>query len=65
VTPGFELDWNKIGTPEPLTFEADPRNPRCKRCGQRMAQGTYAAIELGELLVWAEHIDECEKRNSP
>jgi hypothetical protein len=46
-----------------LTFDADPRNPRCARCGQRMKQGTYAAIELGDILVWAEHSIECEKGN--
>lgn len=33
--------------------------PRCNRCSRPMADGTYAAIELGDLLVWAEHLTDC------
>lgn len=34
--------------------------PRCSNCSKPMADGTYAAIEVGELLVWAAHVDACE-----
>ncbi len=33
--------------------------PRCDACGEPMADGTYASIELGELMIWAQHIDTC------
>lgn len=33
--------------------------PRCNRCSQPMADGTYAAVEVGDLLVWAEHLTDC------
>lgn len=43
-----------------MTFDTDPRNPKCSGCGRPCADGTYSAIHLGELLVWAEHLDgEC------
>lgn len=33
--------------------------PRCAECSKPCADGTYAAIELGELLVYAAHVDQC------
>lgn len=32
---------------------------QCSGCGQPCADGTYAAIELGELVLWAWHVDSC------
>jgi hypothetical protein len=36
----------------------DPGNPRCDRCSRPMANGTYASIAVGDLTVWAEHVQE-------
>lgn len=39
---------------------ATPRsNPRCSECGERLADGTYWAIEHGGALVYACHADPC------
>lgn len=38
---------------------ADPSGPRCSGCGHPCADGTYASIELGDILVWAHHVEEC------
>lgn len=32
--------------------------PRCDACGQPCADGTYAAVGLGELVLWAQHVQE-------
>lgn len=33
--------------------------PRCDGCGQPCADGTYASVAVGELTVWAQHVQEC------
>lgn len=34
--------------------------PCCDACAQPCADGTYAAVHLGDLLVWAQHLEgEC------
>ncbi len=33
--------------------------PRCDGCGRPCEDGTYGAIHLGELLVWAHHVESC------
>lgn len=33
--------------------------PICNGCSQPCDDGTYASIELGNLTVWAEHVDTC------
>ena len=33
--------------------------PLCDGCSQPCADGTYASIELGDLLVWAQHVERC------
>lgn len=33
--------------------------PRCAECSKPCADGTYGAIHLGELLVYAAHVDGC------
>lgn len=34
--------------------------PACDRCSKPMANGTYASVEIGELTIWAEHVEgEC------
>ena len=38
---------------------SDTDGPRCGRCKVNMQQGEYAAIEIGEILVWAEHLTGC------
>lgn len=35
--------------------------PRCYTCGEPCEDGTFAAIELGDILVWATHVEECGK----
>lgn len=37
-------------------------NPCCDGCSEPMADGTYASIELGSLVVWAQHVTECGGR---
>lgn len=47
----------------PTALTADTPNseqPRCSGCGQPCADGTFSAIHLGDLLVWASHVDGCE-----
>lgn len=34
-------------------------HPTCDGCGKPCADGTYASIELGDLLVWAHHVENC------
>lgn len=34
-------------------------DPVCDGCGKPCADGTYASIELGDLLVWAHHVENC------
>lgn len=36
-----------------------PDGPRCSACSQPCSDGTYAAIEVGELTVWAMHVGRC------
>lgn len=38
---------------------SDTDGPRCGRCKVNMQQGEYAAISVGEILVWAEHLTGC------
>lgn len=38
---------------------SDPSGPRCSGCGEPCADGTYASIELGKILVWAHHVTSC------
>lgn len=42
---------------------AGPRtsNPVCNACARPMADGTYASVSVGEILVWAEHLTDCER----
>ncbi len=40
-------------------LRSDRRRPSCNRCSRPMADGTYASIEVGDLLVWAEHLTDC------
>lgn len=34
-------------------------DPRCAECSEPMADGTYAMIELGDLVVWSAHAEAC------
>lgn len=36
--------------------------PVCDGCGQPCADGMYASISLGELTVWAQHVETCPGR---
>jgi hypothetical protein len=41
---------------------ATPRlssDPVCDGCGKPMADGTYAAIQLGDLYAWKAHVEAC------
>jgi len=33
--------------------------PVCDGCSRPMADGTYASIEVGDLVVWAQHVERC------
>lgn len=33
--------------------------PRCSGCGKPCEDGTYASVALGDLVLWAEHVDRC------
>ena len=33
--------------------------PRCSACGKPCADGTYASVALGDLVLWAEHVTGC------
>lgn len=33
--------------------------PRCSGCGKPCEDGTYASVALGDLVLWAEHVDHC------
>ena len=33
--------------------------PRCSGCGQPCADGTYASVTLGDVVMWAQHVAEC------
>lgn len=33
--------------------------PRCSACGEPCEDGTYASVALGDLVLWAEHVDRC------
>ena len=33
--------------------------PRCAECSEPMADGTYFAIELGDLMQYAAHVERC------
>lgn len=46
-------------TAEPRRSDTPGPSPRCSGCGQPCEDGTYAAIGLGELIVWAHHVEEC------
>lgn len=33
--------------------------PCCDGCGQPCADGTYTSVAVGDLIVWAQHVDTC------
>lgn len=33
--------------------------PRCSACGEPCADGTYASVALGDVVLWAEHVTHC------
>jgi hypothetical protein len=33
--------------------------PGCDGCGEPMADGTFASIELGEVMIWKHHVEAC------
>jgi hypothetical protein len=41
------------------TAEHPGSRPTCDGCSQPCADGTYASIDLGDLTVWAHHVDTC------
>lgn len=38
------------------TFEARRTGPSCSACGRPCSDGTYASVEVGDLVVWAQHV---------
>jgi len=50
--------------PQGLTVDDAARQasdaPACDRCGKPCADGTYAAVQLGDIYMWAQHLaDYC------
>lgn len=43
----------------PFDFQKMKLKPVCDGCSQPMDDGTYASVELGDILVWAQHVDAC------
>lgn len=37
----------------------DSENPRCPDCGLIMHDGDYVSVELGQVMLWAIHINQC------
>lgn len=33
--------------------------PRCSGCGNPCADGTYASVALGDIVLWAQHVTDC------
>jgi len=62
AAPSRPSSGPSTGEPTALTAatsRSEVSGPRCSGCGQPCADGTYAAIELGDVLVWASHVDAC------
>lgn len=48
--------------PAPSSAPSADRPPTdCQRCGLPVGQGDHVAIQLGELYLWAAHINDCER----
>ena len=59
-TPFSGPSTEPSGVPAAATRSTDRPNPRCDACGKPCGDGTYAAIEVGDLVVWAQHVTgEC------
>lgn len=58
-TPSSGPQTEHSGARTAVKPRSDRPGPRCNRCSRPMADGTYAAIEVGDLLVWAEHLTDC------
>lgn len=43
----------------PRAETPDSEGPRCEDCGQIMADGTYASVQLGDACMWAAHLTDC------
>jgi hypothetical protein len=50
-------------SPGPGQARTGRSTPVCDECGKPCADGTYASIELGDLLVWAAHVSEDQCRS--
>ncbi len=57
MTPSQGRSTQPSGATTAATLVSD--HPRCSTCGLQLGQGEYVAIELGELMVWASHLDRC------
>lgn len=33
--------------------------PRCDGCGEPCSDGTYASVAIGDIIVWAAHVENC------
>lgn len=57
-SPGPQTEPSPAPGARPTGTRSD-RRPTCSGCGRPCADGTYASIALGELVVWAQHVDTC------
>lgn len=60
-TPSWGRSTEASSAPRAATLVSDPSGPRCSGCGDPCADGTYASIELGDILIWAIHTENCGK----
>lgn len=51
-------DRSPRGSGAPTAVRRRTEAPRCDQCGRPCADGTYASIALGDLVVWAQHVQE-------
>lgn len=65
VAPSRPFSGHSTATPTAPTAETPASetpadaSPRCSGCGHPCADGTYASIELGDILVWVHHTEHC------
>lgn len=57
-SPGPQTEPFSVPGARPTATRSDGR-PTCSACGRPCADGTYASIALGELTVWAQHVEQC------
>jgi hypothetical protein len=58
-TPSWGQSTERSGAPAAVSPRGDQGNPRCDECGLIMGDGEYVAVQLGEIVMWAQHLENC------